>query len=162
VESMRKAAKDPKNYLEMRYFPDLKRENIPTYIVQRESQWHKADAVLRYCLGRRWQIADPDDEVLSAARRAYLRYPDEYDQILGDFIPAEFHKEARIEVAELWFDRGDLRGKSEDVCGDACGRYEQRHHHYLINVGRGFLGILEQFAQEEDESGVRIYAFPLG
>jgi hypothetical protein len=57
----------------------------------------------------------------------------------------------------------DLRGTENDIgragCADQPGR---PHHHYLINVGRGFLGILEQFAHAEDESGVRSYAFPVG
>jgi hypothetical protein len=56
----------------------------------------------------------------------------------------------------------DLRGTVNDVCQDGCSeRTASRHHHYLINVGRGFLGILEKFAQEEVE-GVRSYAFPIG
>jgi hypothetical protein len=57
----------------------------------------------------------------------------------------------------------DLRGTENDVCRAGCaGPTDRPHHHYLINVGRGFLGILEEFAQAEDESGVRSYAFPVG
>jgi len=57
----------------------------------------------------------------------------------------------------------DLRGTMNDVCPDSCADWPDRHHHhYLINVGRGFLGILEEFAQVEDENGVRSYAFPVG
>ena len=56
----------------------------------------------------------------------------------------------------------DLRGTPNDVCGDGCeGLDDRRHHHFLVNVGRGFLGILEQFVQEEDDAGVRTYAFPV-
>ena len=56
----------------------------------------------------------------------------------------------------------DLRGTPNDVCGDGCeGLDVRRHHHFLVNVGRGFLGILEQFVQEEDDAGVRTYAFPV-
>ena len=55
----------------------------------------------------------------------------------------------------------DLRGTAGDVCGEGCERGGVKgHHHYLINVCRGFLGILEQFAQSEDDAGVRAYAFP--
>ena len=55
----------------------------------------------------------------------------------------------------------DLRGTASDVCGGGCdGQGAHGHHHYLINVGHGHLGILEQFAQSEDDAGVRIYAFP--
>jgi hypothetical protein len=54
----------------------------------------------------------------------------------------------------------DLRGMDSDVCQEGCMDQPARpHHHYLINVGRGFLGILEDFVQEEDENGVRSYAF---
>jgi hypothetical protein len=57
----------------------------------------------------------------------------------------------------------DLRGTDNDVCQAECvGQAERPHHHYLINVGRGFLGILEEFAQDKDENGVRSYAFPVG
>jgi hypothetical protein len=56
----------------------------------------------------------------------------------------------------------DLRGREDDVCGEGCAGWRgSRHHHILINVGRGFLGVLEQFAQTEDENGVRSYAFPV-
>jgi hypothetical protein len=57
----------------------------------------------------------------------------------------------------------DLRNTESDVCQEGCaGEHGRRHHHYLINVGRGFLGVLEEFAQAEDEDGVRSYAFPVG
>jgi hypothetical protein len=57
----------------------------------------------------------------------------------------------------------DLRGTENDVCRGGCANQLDRlHHHYLINVGRGFLGILEEFAQAADDNGVRSYAFPLG
>jgi hypothetical protein len=57
----------------------------------------------------------------------------------------------------------DLRGTPNDVCRGACvGTADRPHHHYLVNVGRGFLGILEVFAQDEDNNGIRAYAFPVG
>ena len=55
----------------------------------------------------------------------------------------------------------DLRGTPEDQCDGRCPGHQCRHHHYLINIGRGFLGILERFAQADD-SGVRTYSFPIG
>jgi len=34
----------------------------------------------------------------------------------------------------------DLRGNATDVCGPGClGRLGPRHHHFLVNIGRGFL-----------------------
>jgi hypothetical protein len=57
----------------------------------------------------------------------------------------------------------DLRGTDNDACQEACASpLDRPHHHYLINVGRGFLGILEGFARAEDDNGVRSYAFPVG
>jgi Bifunctional DNA primase/polymerase, N-terminal len=58
----------------------------------------------------------------------------------------------------------DLRGEpAADACDPDCpGRLGPRHHHFLLNVGRGFLGVLEQFVTAEDESGVRSYDFPTG
>src|SRR5262249_26974875 len=56
----------------------------------------------------------------------------------------------------------DLRGQSLDRCGEDCpGLGGPAHHHVLVNVARGFLGSLEQFALPEDGSGVRTYAFPV-
>jgi hypothetical protein len=56
----------------------------------------------------------------------------------------------------------DLRGGDHDVCDDRCPwQGGPRHHHHLINIGRGFLGTLEQFAEEEADTGVRTYAFPV-
>ncbi len=51
-----------------------------------------------------------------------------------------------------------LRGRpDQDVCEEYCPlRGVQPHSHFLINVGRGFLGVLEQLAVP-DESGVRDY-----
>jgi hypothetical protein len=57
----------------------------------------------------------------------------------------------------------DLRGTENDVCREGCaGQRDPKHHHYLVNVGRGFLGIVEEFVQAEDDNGVRSYAFPVG
>jgi hypothetical protein len=54
----------------------------------------------------------------------------------------------------------DLRGdRSADACDDHCPFLQgPPHHHYLTNIGRGFLGVLEQFSVD-DGSGVRSYAF---
>jgi len=53
----------------------------------------------------------------------------------------------------------ELRGE-DDGCDDACPlRRGPRHHHFQVNVGRGFLGTLEQLADADDGSGVRRYDF---
>ena len=57
----------------------------------------------------------------------------------------------------------DMRQIGQDRCPDYCpGRDGLRHHHYLVNIGRGFLGVLERFAQGDDEAGERLYDFPIG
>jgi Bifunctional DNA primase/polymerase, N-terminal len=52
----------------------------------------------------------------------------------------------------------DLRGRTEDACDASCpGAQSPRHHHFLINIGRGFLGTLEQFGSDDAVSGTRTY-----
>lgn len=59
---------------------------------------------------------------------------------------------------------GDLRKNPEaDICDDDClMRHARAHHHYLVNIGQGFLGVLEQFAKPDEEPGVRTYQFAVG
>ena len=58
---------------------------------------------------------------------------------------------------------GDLRGSAADRCPDYCpGLHGPRHHHYLVNIGRGFLGVLEGFVVAGEETGERRYDFPIG
>ena len=54
----------------------------------------------------------------------------------------------------------DLRRSQNDTCDEDCPqRGAERHSHYLVNVGRGFLGTLEQFAKADEDTGVRAYEF---
>lgn len=56
----------------------------------------------------------------------------------------------------------DLRKGSAYKCAGFCSEQTPpRHHHYLINVGRGFLGLLEQFGKENEATGIRSYHFPV-
>ena len=56
----------------------------------------------------------------------------------------------------------DLWGSPNDACDQDCPqRGGERHSHWLVNVGRGFLGNLDQFAKADDGSGVRTYEFKL-
>lgn len=48
--------------------------------------------------------------------------------------------------------------RCDDECADRDG---PRHSHFLINLGRGFLGSLEEFAVADDETGIREYSFPI-
>ncbi|NQU26417.1 MAG: bifunctional DNA primase/polymerase [Candidatus Nealsonbacteria bacterium] len=56
----------------------------------------------------------------------------------------------------------DLRGSPGDGCDDDCpDRDGASHGHFLVNIGRGLLGVLEQFARPDDGSGVRTYDFKI-
>jgi hypothetical protein len=56
----------------------------------------------------------------------------------------------------------DLRGGDADVCDERCPGQGRPHHHFLVNAGRGLLGLLEQFAEEDGDGGARSYRFPVG
>jgi len=57
---------------------------------------------------------------------------------------------------------GDLNGSPEDRCEAGCDDlFASRHHHFQVEIGPGFLGVLEQFATPADESGARNYIFPV-
>lgn len=49
----------------------------------------------------------------------------------------------------------------EDQCRQECpmSRYGARHHHLLVEIGPGFLGVLEHFALPSDHRGYREYDF---
>jgi hypothetical protein len=54
---------------------------------------------------------------------------------------------------------GDLKGdEDEDKCCDDClGRGGADHHHFQVEIGPGFLGVLEEVAQLDEKSEVRTY-----
>jgi hypothetical protein len=55
---------------------------------------------------------------------------------------------------------GDLRGTPDDRCPEHCWLAGgERHQHFQIDVGPGFLGILERCATTDD-GGIRTYVFP--
>jgi hypothetical protein len=55
----------------------------------------------------------------------------------------------------------DLRRSANDGCDDDCPLlHGSRHKHFTVNIGRGFLGVLEQFARV-NSPGVRSYDLKL-
>jgi transcriptional regulator with XRE-family HTH domain len=55
----------------------------------------------------------------------------------------------------------DLRGSPNDRCEDDCpARGGLPHSHFLVNLGCGFLGCLEQCGDLDEASGIRHYEFP--
>jgi len=55
----------------------------------------------------------------------------------------------------------DLRRSQHDGCDDDCPLlHGPRHKHFTVNIGRGFLGVLEQFASA-NSPGVRSYDLKL-
>lgn len=64
------------------------------------------------------------------------------------------------QATALLLDYGDLRHSDSDHCEEDCPlRDGVRHDHFRVNIGRGFLGCLEQCCVETDEVGVRYYEF---
>lgn len=58
---------------------------------------------------------------------------------------------------------GDLRDSEDDVCTEDCpDRDGCRHHHFQIDIGPAFLGVMEQFGRTDDSTGTRTYTFPTG
>jgi hypothetical protein len=54
----------------------------------------------------------------------------------------------------------DLHRASNDQCDEDCPLVGgPRHHHFALNIGRGFLGILER-CKTDEEGGIRYYEFP--
>jgi hypothetical protein len=121
----------------------------------------------------RSSVIQPADFVLAAAvwGRDRDNWPRQWRQDLSDILQGL----AWLHVAEgpnngvpslgmntaLLTHVANLRGHSEDKCAGQCPEHiSGKHHHYLINIGRGFLGLLEQFARE-NPSGIRSYEFPV-
>ena len=61
---------------------------------------------------------------------------------------------AHVELVEAYRRRGE-------ICRPACPYWfaDVEHNHFLIQVGHGFLGVLEQFATTDDQQGLRSYDF---
>lgn len=56
----------------------------------------------------------------------------------------------------------DLRKSRNDGCDDDCpAAGSGTHSHFLVNVGCGFLGILEQLGSASGDTGVRTYDFKI-
>ncbi len=57
----------------------------------------------------------------------------------------------------------DLRDTERDRCPTYCpGHGGAPHHHFLVNIGRGFLGVLEGFGTLDENTGERIFDFTVG
>jgi hypothetical protein len=112
VKKIREAAASPTYYLS-RYL-DFPPEVIPRSLVTFKNEHYQTDAVLRFCLGRRWHIEDKDGDLRTEALRAYLERPEQYDQALGDFLPADFRDEGHARAAAARFDRGAYPTAADD------------------------------------------------
>jgi hypothetical protein len=55
---------------------------------------------------------------------------------------------------------GYVQTRVNEDCPPGCPAVGAKHHfHFVINIGRGLLGVLEQFVEEESDNGVRSYLF---
>ena len=112
LKQMRHTVQNPKYYLEA--YMEIDQADLPRCLVQIQSNKYRIDAVLRFSLGRRWQIDDKNGSLQEAALDQYIKLPDEYDQVLGDFIPTTFQHRGRGIVAAHHFDRGTNRTAADD------------------------------------------------
>lgn len=85
--------------------------------------------------------------MLVTLKRLHFLPPTEADR------PFDFASRVLVSLREL-------KGTAANACGSQCVWSDRpRHNHFRINIGGGFLGVLEQFAEERNE-GVRRYRFP--
>jgi hypothetical protein len=101
LATMRNAVANPKILWPL---GELPRSSIPNWLVKYDDRC-RTNAVLRYCLGFRWQT-EGYMTVFDVALQKYMEQPDEFDQVLGDFIPAEFRNEGRAIVDVRDFENG--------------------------------------------------------
>jgi hypothetical protein len=134
AELMRKAANSPDYYLT--WHGTLPPQDIPGWIVGMQTNQYRSDPVLRFCLGQRWHIEDKDGDLRSAALRQYQKQPNEYDQVLGDFIPADFRQEGHSIFAETCFDAG-TNGTAADDWPVYRARLRRRRGQPLLGLSTG-------------------------
>jgi replicative DNA helicase len=84
------------------------------------------DAVFRYSLARRENLKRVSDELEERALKAYYEAPDGYDEVLGDFIPEDFRKAARENLAERAYVAGTNPTAAQDVGAYAARRRARR------------------------------------
>jgi hypothetical protein len=133
-ELMRMAANNAEHYL--KHSGTLPPQAIPKWIVRMDTNQFRSDPVLRLCLGQRWHIEDNDGDLRSAALKQYQEQPNEYDQILGDFIPADFRQEGHSLHAETSFDAG-TNGTAADDWPVYRARLQQRRGQPLLGLSTG-------------------------
>jgi hypothetical protein len=87
------------------------------------------------------------DILQSLAQLHVTVWPDEGDPVLGH------------ESAVLTFTQ-DMLGSQHDRCDDDCPWFDgPEHSHFRVIIGPGFLGVLDQFAEQVDPSDPRTYEF---
>ncbi len=134
LEKMRHAMAHPRGSLSP--YVDIPKENLPSAVVSLQNAQYRTDAVLRFCVGQRWQIEDSDGDRRSAAMKKYLGQADDYDQVLGDFIPTDFRREGRARLAELRFD-DRTHGTAADDWPVYRARLQRRRGRQLLGVSTG-------------------------
>jgi len=112
VKKIREATAHPKDHS----FPykDIRPEDVPRWLVNSEYQQYRTDPVLRFCLGQRWHVEDLDCDLRSVALKKYQEQADDYDNILGDLVPADLRQEGHAIAAETRFDDGTNGTAADD------------------------------------------------
>jgi DnaB-like helicase C terminal domain len=87
---------------------------LPMWLTVHESTRFKTDTVLRLCMSHRWRHEDKRAWLYDAALKEYQMLVDEYDQVLGDLIPADFREKGHLIHADIRFNSGMNLTAAED------------------------------------------------
>ena len=110
--------------------------DVARMLVAFPDERYRANAVLRFCLGLRWNVEDKESKLRQVALEKYQNQPSAYDQILGDLIPAEFRKQGHTKYAENCFDAGTYNTAADDW-PVYLARLKHRRGHPLVGLSTG-------------------------
>jgi replicative DNA helicase len=132
---LRDAAKEARSGRELR--EDYQTTtNVPAYVINAAAKKYNSDHVLIYSLSCHWCVKDWDDRRRSRAWDEYQKHPEEYDQLLGDFLPADFREEAWAHISQQRFGSGTNPTALQDWPVYS-RRLEKRREKELLGVSTG-------------------------
>jgi hypothetical protein len=72
------------------------------------------NVVLRYLLARRNDFDQVARQYFDEALREYMAKYADYDEVVGDYLPADFNAEAKYRLAHRWYRRGEHLNAAQD------------------------------------------------
>ena len=103
-QKVKDAMKSPNYFLN--HFTKPESHEVPRWLVVFQTEQYRVDPVLRFCLGLRWRIEDKNGRLHDEAIMRYQERPNDYDHVLGDRIPSDFHDEGHLRFAQRCFNEG--------------------------------------------------------